>query len=207
MSRSLPIVFLVSLLPSVLFAQVEVGISGGIHIDRAPEPDRLVTERGAAMYAEPGEASALGIHVGYWRSPKLGIQLDLSRSSSASWSCTTPLPPPPFANRTTYLSVRAVTRTAPDKRVQFAVAAGPALLIYGGTGTNLRTRGADLGAVLEGSARLRLTPQLAFRLAASNYFYRSRYRPDPLEGGPAGATRRVFRHDLLLLPGLVYFWR
>jgi hypothetical protein len=99
-----------------------------------------------------------------------------------------------------------MTRTAPDRGLQFAVAAGPALMIYGGTGTNLRTRGADVGAVLEASARLRIVRQLSFQLAVANYLYGSSYRADPTQGN-GEATRSVFRHDLLLLPGLVYTWR
>jgi hypothetical protein len=80
-------------------------------------------------------------------------------------------------------------------------------MIYGGTGTNLRTRGADAGAVLEGSARVRIVHELAFEVAVSNYFYRSSYASAPTQGGSqAGAPRNVFRHDLLLLPRLVYSW-
>jgi hypothetical protein len=196
-----------AILPSYLCAQFEVTISGGFHVDRAPESDRLVTEGGAAMYADRGDASAFGGRIGFWRTPRFGFQLDLSRSSNASWSGSAPLPPPAFANRTTYLSTRAVFRTAPDRRLQFGVAAGPAVMIYGGTGTNLRTRGADVGGVVEASARLRIVHQLALQVAASNYFYGSRYRSDPMQGGSQiAATQSVFRHDLLLLPGLVYSW-
>lgn len=208
MTRSQVIVSLMlGLFPSALHAQFELSIGAGVHVDRASEHDRLLTDGGAAMYAEQGEASALGIRLGYWRTPRLGFQFDLSRSSNASWSGSTPLPPPSFANRTTFLSARAATRTAPAKPIQFGVAVGPALMIYSGTGTNLRTRGADAGAVLEGSARLRIAHQLAFEVAISNYFYRSSYASDPTQGGgPAGAPRNVFRHDLLLLPRVVYTW-
>jgi hypothetical protein len=196
-----------SVVPSSLFAQFEIAGRGGVHVDRAPEHDRLVTEGGAAMYADRGEASALGVRLGYWRRPTLGFQLDLGRSSNASWSGSTPLPPPAFANRTTYLSARVVARTAPARSLQLAIAAGPALMVYGGTGTNLRSRGADVGGVIEASARLRIVHQLAFEVAVSNYFYGSSYVADPTQGGSqAGATRSVFRHDLLLLPGLVYTW-
>jgi hypothetical protein len=78
-------------------------------------------------------------------------------------------------------------------------------MIYGGPGTNLRTRGADVGGVLEASARLRLVHRLAVELAVSNYLYGSSYLADGT-GSQAGATRSVFRHDLLLLPALVFTW-
>jgi hypothetical protein len=196
-----------SVVPSSLFAQFEIAGRVGVHVDRAPEHDRLVTDGGAAMYADRGEAGALGVRLGYWRRPTLGLQLDLSRSSNASWSGSTPLPPPTFANRTTYLSARAVARTMPANRFQLSISAGPAVMVYGGTGTNLRSRGADVGAVIEAGARLRIVHRLAFELAVSNYFYGSSYVTDPTQAGSqAGATRGVFRHDLLVLPGLVYTW-
>ena len=47
-----------SVVPSSLFAQFELAGRGGVHVDRASERDRLVTDGGAAMYAERGEASA-----------------------------------------------------------------------------------------------------------------------------------------------------
>jgi hypothetical protein len=199
--------FLLGVLPSAVCAQFEMSVSGGVHVDRAPEHDRVVTERGAAMYADKGEASALGIRLGYWRRPQFGFQFDLSRSSNASWSGSTPLPPPAFANRTTYLSARAVLRTAPTKPIQLALAGGPALMIYAGTGTNLRTQGADVGAVLEVSARLRIVHQLAFEVAVSNYLYGSTYVAGPIPEGGQAAALSVFRHDVLLLPGLVYSWQ
>jgi hypothetical protein len=99
-----------------------------------------------------------------------------------------------FANRTTYLSVRGVMRTSPTRPGQLFAAAGPALMLYGGTGENLRTSDANLGGVLEVGARLRITQWLGAELALSNYFYGSRYRDG----------ESVFRHDLLILPGLVF---
>jgi hypothetical protein len=192
-------------LPQSLFAQVEISARGGVHVDRAPEHDRLVTTGGAAMYADRGEASALGMRIGYWHRPTFGFQFDVSRSSNASWSGSTPLPPPAFANRTAYLSARAVARTSPTRSLQLAIAAGPAVMIYGGPGTNLRTRGADVGGVLEASARLRLVHRLAVEIAVTNYLYGSSYLADGT-GSQAGATRSVFRHDLLLLPALVFTW-
>jgi hypothetical protein len=186
-----------------LLGQVEISARGGVHIDRAPEHDRLVTTGGAAMYAARGEASALGVRIGYWHRPTFGFQFDVSRSSNASWSGSTPLPPPAFANRTTYLSARAVARTSSTRGFQMALAAGPAVMIYGGPGTNLRTRGADVGGVLEVSGRLRLAHRLAFELAVSNYLYGSTYLPD---GSDSQTTQSVLRHDLLLLPTLVFTW-
>jgi hypothetical protein len=206
MIRTMAVVALcLSGLPQSLLAQVEVAARGGVHVDRAAEHDRLVTTGGAAMYADRGEASALGLRIGYWRRPTFGFQFDVSRSSNASWSGSTPLPPPGFANRTTYVSTRAVVRTSPTRSQGLSIAAGPAVMIYGGTGTNLRTRGADVGGVLEASARLRLVHRLSVELAVSNYLYGSSYLPDGT-GSPTGATRSVFRHDLLLLPALVFTW-
>ena len=206
MIRSIAVLALwLGILPQSLLAQVEIAARGGVHVDRAAEHDRLVTTGGAAMYADRGEASALGMRIGYWHRPTLGFQFDLSRSSNASWSGSAPLPPPAFTNRTTYLSTQAVARTSPTRSLGLAIAAGPAVMIYSGTGTNLRTRGADVGGVLEASARLRLVHRLAVELAVSNYFYGSTYLPDGT-GSTAGATRSVFRHDLLLLPALVFSW-
>jgi Outer membrane protein beta-barrel domain len=197
-----------SLLPSVAFAQFEVSVGGGVHFDRASDHDRVVTDGGSAMFAAKGEASALGIQLGYWRTPRFGFQLDLSRSSNESWAGSTPLPPPSFANRTVYLSARAATRTAPEKQVQLGVAAGPALMIYGGTGTNLRTRGTDIGGVVDVSGRLRIAHRLAFQLSLSNYLYISKYRSSSGPGGgPADIEHSVMRYDPLLLTGLVYTWR
>jgi hypothetical protein len=149
------------------------------------------------MYATAGEASAFAARLGYWLRPALGLQFDVSRSSNASWEGSTPLPPPSFANRTTYLSARGVARTAPLGRLQLLVAAGPALMLHGGTGTNLRTRNTDAGGVLEVGARLRASSWLGVQLGLSNYFYSSRYTADG----------SVFRHDLLVMPGLVLSWR
>ena len=198
---------MLSVLPSFAYAQFELSIGGGVHVDRAAESDRVVTDRGAAMFAAEGEASALAVRLGYWRTPTFGLQFDVSRSSNASWSGSTPLPPPSFANRTTYLSARAAVRTSPAPTFQLGVAAGPAVMIYGGPGTNLRTRGADIGGVLEVSARLRIVHQLAFELAVSNYLYGSSYRAEPTQFGSQTGAKSVFRHDLLLLPALVYSWR
>ncbi|HEX7336079.1 MAG TPA: hypothetical protein VF252_02630 [Gemmatimonadales bacterium] len=168
----------------------------GVHVDRPAEADRVVTDRGAAMYATAGEASAFSARLGYWLRPALGLQFGVSHSSNAAWEGSTPIPPPGFANRTTYLSARGVVRTSPVRPLHLFAAAGPALMLYGGTGENLRTRDADLGGVLDVGARLRMTPWLGVELALSNYFYGSQYRD---EGS-------VFRHDLLILPGLVFSW-
>jgi hypothetical protein len=178
-------------------ARFELAGHLGVHVDRPAEADRVVADGGAAMYATAGEASALSARLGYWLRPALGVQFDVSRSSNSSWEGSTPIPPPGFANRTTYLSARGVVRTSPVRRLHLFAAAGPALMLYGGTGENLRTSDADLGGVLDVGARLRATPWLGIELALSNYFYGSRYRD---QGS-------VFRHDLLILPGLVFSWR
>jgi hypothetical protein len=83
------------------------------------------------------------------------------------------------------------------RRLQLFAAAGPALMLHGGTGTNLRTRDTDIGGVLEIGARLRASAWLGVQVGLSNYFYSSRYAADG----------SVFRHDLLVLPGLVLSWR
>jgi hypothetical protein len=58
MTRSQVIVSLMlGTLPSTLHAQFELSIGAGVHVDRATEHDRLLTDGGAAMYAEQGEAS------------------------------------------------------------------------------------------------------------------------------------------------------
>jgi hypothetical protein len=192
-------------------AQVEVAAHGGVHVDRATESDRVVTEGGASMWATKGEASVIGARLGYWVRPALGLQLDVSRSSNESWFGSTPLPPPSFLNRTTYVSGRGVARTAPTGGLQLFIAAGPALMLHGGTGTNLRSRDTDLGGVLEAGARLRVAGRLGVQLALSNYFYGSRYTavaPSGHSGSePTTSPGSAFRHDLLVMTGLVLSWR
>jgi hypothetical protein len=168
----------------------------GVHVDHHAEADRAITDGTHAMYATSGEASAFSGRLGYWLRPALGLQLDVSHSSNASWEGSTSFPVADFANRTTSVSARGVIRTSPVRRFNVYAAAGPALMLYGGTGENLRTSDADLGAVLDVGARLRATPRLGLELSLSNYFYSSRYRD---EG-------RAFRHDFLILPGLVFSW-
>ena len=168
----------------------------GVHVDRSSEADRAITDGTHAMYATSGEASAWSGRLGYWVRPRLGLQFDVSHSSNAAWEGSTSFPVPGFANRTTYLSARGVLRTSPVRRFGVYAAAGPSLMLYGGTGDNLRTSDADLGGVVDVGARLRATPWLEVELSLSNYLYSSQYQN---EG-------RVFRHDLLILPGLVYTW-
>jgi hypothetical protein len=168
----------------------------GVHVDHHAEVDRAIIDDNSALYATSGEASAWSGRLGYWLRPRLGLQLDVSNSSNASWQGSTSFPVPDFANRTTYVSARGAIRTSPLGRFNVYAAAGPALMLHGGTGDNLRTSDADPGAVLDVGARLRVTPRLALELSLSNYFYSSRYRD---EG-------RVFRHDLLILPGVVFSW-
>lgn len=180
-------------------ARFEIAGHLGVHVDRTDQADRAVTDGGAGMFATSGEASAFSGRLGYWLRPWLGLQLGLSRSSNASWEGSTPITPAGplgFANRTTYLSARGVIQTSPERRAQLFAAAGPALMLYGGTGENLRTSDADVGGVLEVGARLRANQWLGFELALSNYLYSSRYRE---EG-------RVFQHDLLIIPGVVVSW-
>ena len=191
-------------------AQLEVAAHGGVHVDRASQSDRVVTAGGAAMYAGNGEASAFGARLGYWLRPALGLQLDVSRSSNESWFGSTPVPPPSFANRTTYLSARAVARTAPTGNLQLFVAAGPALMFHGGTGTNLRSRDTDVGGVLEAGARLRVAGQLGVQFTLSNYLYGSRYAAVPpfasTGEAPTVAPGNAFVHDFMLMTGLVFSW-
>lgn len=177
----------------------ELAMHLGVHVDRNGESDRVVTDNGAEMYATSGEAGALDGRLGYWVKPSVGLQLDLSRSSNSSWEGSTPVyqsGPPSFANRTTYVSARGVLRTSPLRRFNLFAAAGPAIMLYGGPGTNLRTRDYDVGGVVETGARLRVNALLGVELAVSNYLYHSNYRDGD----------SVFRHDLLILSGLVFTW-
>jgi hypothetical protein len=182
--------------PPAVVQPKRIDLSGhlGVHVDHHSEADRAISDGTHAMYAASGEASAWSGRLGYWVRPRLGLQFDVSHSSNASWEGSTSFPVPGFANRTTYLSARGMLRTSPVRRFGVYAAAGPALMLYGGTGDNLRTSDADLGGVLDVGARLRATPWLQLELSLSNYLYSSRYQN---EG-------RVFRHDLLILPGLVY---
>jgi hypothetical protein len=182
--------------PVVLPSQFELSAHLGVHVDRSSEADRAISDGAHAMYATAGEASAWSGRLGYWVRPRLGLQFDVSHSSNAAWEGSTSFPVPGFANRTTYLSARGMLRSSPVRRFAVYAAAGPALMLYGGTGDNLRTSDADLGGVLDVGARLRATPWLQVELSLSNYLYSSNYQN---EG-------RVFRHDLLILPGLVYTW-
>jgi hypothetical protein len=169
----------------------------GVHVDHNSEADRAISDGTSSIYAASGEASAWSARLGYWARPGRGLQFDVSHSSNASWEGSTSLPAPDFVNLTTYLSARGILRTSPVRPFGVYAAAGPALMLYGGTGDNLRTSDADLGGVLDVGARLRAAPWLEVELSLSNYLYSSEYET---EG-------RVFRHDLLILPGLVYTWR
>jgi hypothetical protein len=182
--------------PAVRPSRWELSGHLGVHVDRHAEADRAIIDDNSALYATSGEASAWSGRLGYWPRPRLGLQLDVSHSSNASWAGSTSFPVPSFANRTTYVSARGAIRTSPVRRFNVYAAAGPALMLYGGSGENLRTSDADPGAVLDVGARLWVTPRLGLELSLSNYFYSSRYRD---EG-------RVFRHDFLILPGLVFSW-
>jgi hypothetical protein len=185
-------------IPPAMVQPSRLELSGhlGVHVDHHSEADRSISDGTHAMYAASGEASAWSGRLGYWVRPRLGLQLDVSHSSNASWEGSTSFPVPGFANLTTYVSARGMLRTSPVRRFGVYAAAGPALMLYGGTGDNLRTRDADLGGVLDVGGRLRATPWLQVELSLSNYLYSSQYQN---EG-------RVFRHDLLILPGLVYTW-
>jgi hypothetical protein len=177
-------------------SRIELSGHLGVHVDHNSEADRAISDGTHAMYAAAGEASAWSGRLGYWPRPQFGLQFDVSHSSNASWEGSTSFPVSGFANRTTYLSARGMVRTSPVRRFSLYAAAGPALMLYGGTGDNLRTSDADLGGVLDVGARLRATPWLQVELSLSNYLYSSQYQN---EG-------RVFRHDLLILPGLMYTW-
>jgi len=168
----------------------------GVHVDHNSEADRAISDGTSAIYAASGEASAWSGRLGYWVRPTRGLQFDISHSSNASWEGSTTVPVPEFANLTTYLSARGMVRTSPMHGFGVYAAVGPALMLYGGTGDNLRTSDADLGGVVDVGARLRAAPWLQVELSLSNYLYSSEYQN---EG-------RVFRHDLLILPGLVYTW-
>jgi hypothetical protein len=169
----------------------------GVHPDHNSEVDRAISDGTSAIYSAGGEATAWSGRLGYWVRPTRGLHFDVSHSSNASWGGSTSLPAPDFVNLTTYLSARGIFRTSPVRRFGVYAAVGPALMLYGGTGDNLRTSDADLGGVLDVGARLRAAPWLEVELSLSNYLYSSEYEN---EGS-------VFRHDLLILPGLVYAWR
>jgi hypothetical protein len=193
-------VFCIVAVASPCEAQFELAAHGGVHVDRSDRSDRVVTEGGAEMYAAKGEATALSVRFGHWLRPALGVQLAVSRSSNASWFGHTPVPPPDFANRTTYVSARGVARTSPSEWLQLFVAAGPAIMFHSGRGTNLRTRDTDFGAVLEAGARLHVAGRVGFELAVSNYLYSSTYT------AAAGEAGSVFQDDVLIMPGLVISW-
>ena len=200
-------------------AQAELSFHAGVHFDRVDHPDRILTNGSSAILATKGEASVVGARGGYWFHPALGLQLDVSRSSNSSWatapgssprlvnfsgSGAIPSPPPVapsgLVNRTTYLSVRGIVRTAPGGSFQLFAAAGPALIFHSGSGTSLLSRNTDPGGVLEAGFRVRVARRVGVELAVSNYLYDSRFI------GPADGTISDFRDDVLVTPGLVYSW-
>jgi hypothetical protein len=199
-------------------AQAELSLHAGVHVDRVDHPDRILSSGSSAIISTKGEASVLGARAGYWFHPGLGLQFDVSRSSNSSWG-TTPgsspslvnfsgsggIPAPAtdlsgLVNRTTYLSVRGIVRTAPGGSFQLFAAAGPALIVHSGTGTSLLTRNTDPGGVVEAGFRVRVARQVGVELALSNYLYDSRFL------GTADGNIEDFRDDFLITPGLVYSW-
>lgn len=183
--------------PPVQPGRFDLSAHLGVHVDHHSEVDRAISDGTSAMYAASGEASAWSARLGYWVQPTLGLQFDVSHSSNASWGGSSSVSVPDFVNLTTYLSARGMIRTSPVRSFGVYAAVGPALMLYGGTGDNLRTSDADFGGVLDVGARLRAASWLELELSLSNYLYSSEYET---EGS-------VFRHDLLILPGLVYTWR
>ena len=220
MLRLIVLALLVSTAPfSDGLAQAELSLHAGVHFDRVDHPDRILTEGSTAVVATKGEASVLGARAGYWLRPVLGLELDVSRSSNSSWgrvpastprlislsgSGAVPTSPPPdpsgFVNRTTYLSVRGIVRTAPGGSFQLFAAAGPALIFHGGSGTSLLTRNTDPGGVVEAGFRVRVARRVGVELAVSNYLYDSRFM------GTTDGNISDFRDDVLVTPGLVYSW-
>jgi hypothetical protein len=220
----MPRLVVLALLPltmafSDVLAQAELSFHAGVHFDRVDHPDRILTEGNSAVLAMKGDASVVGARAGYWLHPAIGLQLDVSRSSNSSWgripastptlasfsgSAAVPSPPPEdlsgLVNRTTYLSVRGIVRTAPAGSFQLFVAAGPALIFHSGSGTSLLTRNTDPGGVLEAGFRVRVARQVRVELAVSNYLYDSRFI------GPSDGTISDFRDDVLVTPGVVYTW-
>jgi hypothetical protein len=191
--------------PQVLCAQLEVGVQGGVHIDRADRPDRYVAAAdGGRLDAAPGEAAAWGGRAAYWVRPRLGIQADFTHSRNESWSGSSGAPPPEFSNTTSYFSVRGVVRTNPERGLQLFGAAGPALIRHGGAGFSYLAGDVDVGGLVEVGARVRLTGGLGLQLALSNYLYPSRYAASEATGA-TGTTE--FRHDILILPGLTWSWQ
>lgn len=195
------------LVPSSAGAQVDVSVHGGIHFDRSDRPDRfLVTGDGARIESTRGEATVWGGRGTYWVRPVLGLQADVSRSDNESWSGSSPVPPPTFATTTTYISVRGAIRTNPDRRVQAMLAAGPALMVHGGTGTSYLARTTDPGGVIELGGRIRIAGRLGVQIVASNFLYISRYDAALSSSVSIGGSDSEFRHDLLILPGLSWSW-
>lgn len=198
------------LTPSAAAAQTELSLRAGIHADRADRPDRYLGDAdGRRMEAARGEATAFGVRLRHFLRPALGLELDAARSVNRSWQGSTTLPPPAFSNTTTYLSARAVLRANPAGTVQLQAAAGPALLVHGGTGTSYLARTTDPGGVVDVGARVRVGRWLAWEGGVTSYLYASRYAEayqPPFVGQPVQPAGTAFRHDLVVTTGLALAW-
>ena len=192
-------------------AQVLISVQGGVHAARLDRPERAVLAPGGgiAQQGSQGEASALGLRVGYWLSNRWGIDGGFVRSRNRAWIGSTAFGVEDFESRVIFTSATLRARlSAPQSRWGLSVGAGPALIFHEGSGTSLLTRNTDLGGLVDIVGSLGVSSHLALTLNLQEYLFSSSFA-EPYEGQfvgdpiqPAGSR---FRHEFVILAG--FSWR
>jgi hypothetical protein len=208
-----PFLFLLSIPIHPAAGQVSLSVQGGVHAARLGRPERAVLDPGGgiALQGGNGEASALGLRVGYWLSRRWGIDGGIVKSRNLAWNGSAPfgLLAEQFETRIVFTSATFRARlSAPQSRWGLSVGTGPALIFHEGSGTSLLTRNTDIGGLIDIAGSLGVSSRLALTLNLHQYLFSSSFA-EPYEGQfvgdpiqPAGSR---FRHEFVILAGLT--WR
>ena len=192
-------------------AQVLMSVQGGVHAARMDRPERAVLAPGGgiAQQGGQGEASALGLRVGYWLSKRWAIDAGFVRSRNRAWSGSTAVGVEDFESRIIFASATVRARlTAPRSRWGLGVGAGPALIFHEGSGTSLLSRNTDIGGLVDVAGSLGVSSRLAFTLNVHQYLFSSSFAEayeGQFVGDPVQAAGSRFRHEFVILAGLA--WR
>jgi hypothetical protein len=212
-SLLVPSFLLLTLAINPAAAQLVISAQGGVHAARMDRPERAVLEPtgGIALQGGKGEASALGLRIGYWLSNRWGVEGGVVRSRNRAWNGSTAFGVgiEQFETRMIFTAATLRARlSAPQSRWGLSVGAGPALIFHEGSGTSLLTRNTDIGGLVDVVGSLGVSSRLAVTLNLHQYLFSSSFAEsyegqfvgDPVQ--PAGSR---FRHEFVILAGLS--WR